>query len=395
MSGRARRAAALLAVVVSVVACGGGEEGAGDVDRTDTSRDTAASTVASSSTPTAALLPTAPPTNAPFPTVDAGGTTTASTETAATGTGSTGSTGTGSTGTGPPGSVMPQPLVGVAVKRGNPDLVEQIAAAADARLGMVRVFARWDTPFPDAGHQRLLDAGYDLHLSVRPRTDDRRIIPWRAIAEADEGEEAHDRLRWWLEQVAGHDGRILFTLNHEPETTDSAPNGTAEEYVAAWRRMDSMLASVDGGDAVSTVFVVSRGPYANGKVEEWYPGDDVVDVIGVDAYNWFDCQGTDRPWTEPAELLAPVVDFADARGKPLIVGEIASTEDPDDPDRKAAWIRRLDDLLAGPLAGTVTHLAWFDVDDPVWPDCRWRHDSSPAAADAFAALLRNHQPPSP
>lgn len=279
--------------------------------------------------------------------------------------------------------------VGLAVKGADPATVEKLAEAARARPSVIRVFARWDTPFPGPHHQALLDAGYPIHLSVRPRTDGGRNIAWAELATAPDDDPVIEQLRAWLVTVAAYDGQIHFTFNHEPETLDSAPNGTAEDYRAAWRRMVELRDDVATAEDVPTVFVVGRGAYAGGDVDHWYPGDDVVEVIGVDAYNWFDCQGTDRPWTEPDVLLAPALDFAAEHGKLLAVGEIGSTEDVDDPSRKAEWIRSLGRLLADEeVAHRIAFVAWFSVHDPTWPDCQWAHDSSPRSAAAFGELLR-------
>ena len=47
-----------------------------------------------------------------------------------------------------------------------------------------------------------------------------------------------------------------------------------------------------------------------------YPGDDYVDIIGVDGYNFGDYAG--HRWTEPADLFGPTLDLMtkSRRGKP-------------------------------------------------------------------------------
>lgn len=284
-------------------------------------------------------------------------------------------------------------LVGLAVKGSDPVAIGAVEQLAEAEVGIVRVFARWDTIFPSANHRALLANGRPIHLSVRPRTDDGRVVPWADIAEAEPGSTTYDELNRWLEIVASYGSQIYFTLNHEPETNDSAANGDSAEFVAAWRKMVGMLRSAGGGD-VRTVLVLGRGAYRDGSIDNWYPGDDVVDVVGVDPYNWYRCQGSDRAWTGPRELLEPALAFAAAHGKPLAVPEIASTEHPDDSKRKADWIRELGDVLADPaVAEQLEFLIWFSVHDRAWPDCQWEYDSSPQSTAAMADLLRWYSPP--
>ena len=281
---------------------------------------------------------------------------------------------------------------GVAVEGGDPELVAAIESTAGTDVGIVRVFARWDTAFPSQRHRTLLDDGRTIHLSVRPRTEAGEIIAWADVANAAPGSTTHDELLGWVAAVAGYGDQIYFTFNHEPETTQSAGSGTPDDFVAAWRRMVDLLRAA-GGDDVQTVLVLGRRPYETGEVNRWYPGDDVVDVVGVDPYNWYGCQGTDRPWTEPAQLIGAALEFAIERGKPLAIPEIASTEDPVDPERKAAWMRELAATLGSPrVAEHLEFVAWFDVHDPAWPACDWSIESTPTSAEAFGELLDSLAP---
>ncbi len=276
---------------------------------------------------------------------------------------------------------------GLAVPGADPAAVAAIEEEAGAQVGVVRVFARWDTTFPSANHQVLLDEGRRIHLSVRPRTDAGTVVPWADIAAAEPGSPVYDRLELWVSTVARYGSQIYFTLNHEPETSTSTPNGTPEEFVAAWRKMVELLRAA-GGEQVQTVLVLGRGAYADGSIDSWYPGDDTVDIIGVDPYNWYDCQGTTRPWTEPRILLLPAIGFAAERGKPLAIPEIASTEDSSQPGRKAEWIRDLGAFMTSDEIGVpIEFVAWFSVTDRDWPECQWTYDSSPTAAAAINDLI--------
>ncbi|MFV0526047.1 MAG: hypothetical protein ACK5RL_16295 [Acidimicrobiales bacterium] len=281
---------------------------------------------------------------------------------------------------------------GAAVKGSDPAAVEALEAQAGAPLGVVRTFARWDTPFPTAEHRAILGSGHRMHLSVRPRYDDGTVVLWSEVAAARPGSPVYDRMVEWAEAVAPYTDQLYLTFNHEPETRDSQANGTAEEFVAAFRRWNEVMAEHGAGD-IPRVVVLTRGAFADGRIDQWYPGDAAVDVIGVDAYNWFDCQGSARPWLTPAELLEPAARFAAERDKPMAVPEVASTEDPADPGRKAEWITDLgDDVASLSEQQPVTFVAWFDVHDAGWPNCNWSFSSSPASAEAMAANVSRFAP---
>ena len=75
-----------------------------------------------------------------------------------------------------------------------------------------------------------------------------------------------------------------------------------------------------------------------GTINDWYPGDSYVDVMGVDAYNWYQCLGGNVPWTSFQDTVSGFHDFGVAHGKPMIIAEWGSDEDSLDPARKGQWI---------------------------------------------------------
>ena len=84
-----------------------------------------------------------------------------------------------------------------------------------------------------------------------------------------------------------------------------APGGSAEDYVAAYRRVRGMF---DDAGAKHVEWVWCPNVIVNGDAEaisRCYPGDDFVDIVGVDGYNFGDLPG--HRWTEPAELFGATV----------------------------------------------------------------------------------------
>jgi hypothetical protein len=124
-------------------------------------------------------------------------------------------------------------------------------------------------------------------------------------------------------------------------------------------------------------------------VDKWYPGDDVVDYIASDAYNWDNCKGND---TDPWQPLEDVIDAQRVWGqahpdKGLVLAEWASTELADDGGAaKAAWIDEAAALFKKPGWEQFVALTWFHFDDPSYPDCYWKTDTSGPALDAFVAM---------
>ncbi len=112
-------------------------------------------------------------------------------------------------------------------------------------------------------------------------------------------------------------GDAIIRLGHEYDG-DWAPysaRDNAEAYVAAFRHVHDVLSDVSPSfrfDWTSTAaHFVEYGPAA-------YPGDDVVDVIGLDIY-WRDAEPIDdEMWQRRFEpVLRAHLEFAQERGKPV------------------------------------------------------------------------------
>ncbi|WP_226357725.1 glycoside hydrolase family 26 protein [Pseudonocardia sp. ICBG601] len=148
-------------------------------------------------------------------------------------------------------------------------------------------------------------------------------------------------------------------------------------YVAAWRHVHDVFTEA-GADNVVWVWAPNNTDSAGAPpATAYYPGDDYVDWIGMDGYNW----GTSDPaftWQSFGEVFGPLYDAVAGHGKPMLVGETASDDRGGD---KAAWIDDVVPTLRDrfPLIRAVV---WFDVDK----ERHWQVGSSPEAAAAFARL---------
>lgn len=189
----------------------------------------------------------------------------------------------------------------------------------------------------------------------------------------------------WAKQAASYDKPFQLRFAHEmngdwyPWAAGSA-GGSPQDYVAAYRRVHGIF---DDAGAKRVEWVWCPNVIVNGNSEaisQCYPGDDFVDIVGVDGYNFGD--RPDHQWTQPAELFGTTLTLLAglAPGKPLWINEVGCGDQGGD---KPHWIS---DFI-GWLAGTdVRGLIWFEVDgNPDAPD--WRLTSSPATTAAATAAL--------
>ena len=250
--------------------------------------------------------------------------------------------------------------------------VDAIERGLGRRVAIDQHYYDWTNPFPG-----------------RLESDDRRagripLITWQptgvALAEVAAGRD-DAMLRERAAALRAYGRPVLLRLAHEPNgdwyTWSAAydrgrpvPGNTAATYVRAWRHVHAVFAAA-GADNVAWVWSPNFRDFpAGNRAERYYPGDDVVDWVGIDAYN-----GTrGEPWTGIGPLIAPLYHRYAPR-KPILLSEVGST---DGDGRRPGWI----DALAAELPHrypAVKGVVWFDK-------AEWQIDHAPPAFAAFARM---------
>jgi hypothetical protein len=198
--------------------------------------------------------------------------------------------------------------------------------------------------------------------------DGREAIGRNLNAVADGRHDDEYRLVARYLQDAGY-GDAIIRLGHEFDS-DWAPysaRDNADAYVSAFRHVHDVLTDVSPDfrfDWTSTVaHFVEHGPEA-------YPGDDVVDVIGLDLY-WRDpAPLSEGGWQRRFEaVLRAHLEFAQERGKPVSYPEWGRslTDEPSFVDFMHGWLSDLPST--GP--GRLEYQAYFNepglLDDEFYP----------------------------
>src|SRR3954453_12962900 len=128
--------------------------------------------------------------------------------------------------------------------------------------------------------------------------------------------------------VAVGQGNAVIRLAHEANGTwyaDSIGNTDQEmdQWRQFWRQMVIAMRSVPGAH-FKFDFCVNAG-YRAIPLDKYYPGDDVVDIIGIDAYDSAsNLPAGDARWQaiyNQRSGIREVLDFAKAHGKPLSIPE--------------------------------------------------------------------------
>ena len=193
---------------------------------------------------------------------------------------------------------------------------------------------------------------------------------------------------------SGHPHAII-RLGHEQDIEFypwSVRNGNEDVYIAAFRHVVGVLRGIPGNQFVidyqgngsfSETYTSPRTGIEQPYGDAAYPGDDVVDVIGVDVYN----RGG---WETVQSTLDYTLDLAQRHGKPMSIPEwgLWVSESGDDPgfiENMYAWINAMP--AAGP--GSLVYHSYF-----------WRHREAdlgraPQAKAKFLELFGGPASPPP
>lgn len=236
------------------------------------------------------------------------------------------------------------------------------------------------------GHQRL------LLMNWKPATD----MTWADVAAG----KADQRLKAeaaYIHSTFPHP--FFLTVWHESENDVSSRPGsgmTAADYAAMYRHVVLTLRA-NGADRIVTV--MNYMGYVPWGQTDWFPqlwpGDDVVDWIGIDPYGTADAGGyaaNDFPTlvNRKAGSFAGYYTWATTAhaGTPIMIAEWGVYESTKSPGGKASFYRTVSqELWHYPQ---IKALVYFDM--PVPPDAKGGNtspESSPSSLAAFRTLGRS------
>jgi hypothetical protein len=206
----------------------------------------------------------------------------------------------------------------------------------DRPLDLDRIFRRWDDAIPGPRERRTVAAGRTPVVSFKSETNE-GPIPWQRIASGVEDPHLAAIADGYRDLAA-----TAMLLFHQKPEEDAPAFGTAEDYKASFRHV-VLLFRAHGATNVRWVFNMKSSSFPV-TADQFYPGDDIVDWLGVQAFNY----GAGEPGGRWLSFRAIVADFrawALRHEKPLLVAEWGTVEDPATSERKAQWIRDVQDTL--------------------------------------------------
>jgi beta-mannanase len=166
-------------------------------------------------------------------------------------------------------------------------------------------------------------------------------------------------IKKWALQAKAFGHNILIRYGHEMNDPYRYPwgpqNNKPEEYIAAWRHVVNVFRNVG---ANNVIWVWSPQP-AYLQYQEYYPGSDYVDWVGVGALNY----GTVAPWSKWwsfKEIFGDYYTKLDVFKKPLMITEMGSL---DVGGNKTEWFRKAFTDLSGKYPDLKAILFFNDNND--------------------------------
>ncbi|MCR8898990.1 glycosyl hydrolase [Gordonia sp. GONU] len=257
--------------------------------------------------------------------------------------------------------------------------IDQLAILAGAKPEVVHLFSAIDDSLPAGTLDSVRGIGSTPLLSLEPwRPREGLNQPEYSLATIAAGQ--HDAaLSRWAVQLAAWSHPLLLRFAQEMNGTwypwsIGLHGNTAKDYRAAWSRMHSIIRA----QAPQVRFVWAPNAITEGTRDfaDCYPGDSVVDYLGLDGYNWgrspgHQWQSADKLFSSSLEELSRL-----GPGRPILITEVGCAEG-DDPDQKAQWISEFFRIIES--HPDVAGFLWFQMDK----ERDWRFNSTPASTRSF------------
>ena len=204
--------------------------------------------------------------------------------------------------------------------------------------------------------------------------------------------EYDDFLRAWAASARKDGRRVLlrfgFEFNGDWFTWSHDPEG----YIAAWRRAHNIFRAEKATNVewVWSPNVVSCPDTPKNNMHKYYPGDEHVDWLSLDGYNFGENHDKWHGWQSFAEVFDKPLRDLELRhpSKPIIISEFGCA--PGKGGQRAAWIREAYQVLM--RRPRVKAVIWFNYDKHREKEPNWRIDVTPQSLQAFnESFARPHR----
>lgn len=193
----------------------------------------------------------------------------------------------------------------------------------------------------------------------------------------------------WAKDAKSY-GKVIFVRWGHEFNIEKYPWGIVNngrdpgKYIKAYRHVHDIFKKA-GASNVKWIWCFNNYPNPNevwNDYERAYPGDDYVDWIGIDGYNWGTTQ-TWSGWQSFKDMFRDQVRDVSFKhpAKPVMIAEFGSAEEG---GNKAAWVKDIPAALKISMK-QVKAVVLFDIKK----ECDWRSSSCKKTEDAYYSILHD------
>lgn len=182
--------------------------------------------------------------------------------------------------------------------------------------------------------------------------------------------------------VKNYAGPVTIRFGHEMNGNWYPWGLRPDEYIKAYRRVVDIFRQ-EGVENAKWMWSINADsvPYEPiSRVSKYYPGNNYVDEIGIDGYNFGSTQPGSR-WQSFDNIFSSSYNYLQSYNKPIVISEVASSEEG---GNKAEWIRGMFNSLSSGYP-RVTEVVWFNL----LKEADWRIESTDSSLEAIKSGLES------
>jgi len=264
--------------------------------------------------------------------------------------------------------------------------INQFEVQSGKKAATIMFFIDWTYDFPAQDCETIIKYGAIPHVTWEPWI----IGEENGIKLKDIIKGKWDKyIRRWAQEARDFGYPFFLRMGHEMNGDwypwSAAKNDyDASRFVAAWHHVYKIFEKA-GATNVIWVWCPMNADFPASpwnKCSKYYPGDEYVDWVGIDGYNW----GRAVSWGIwiPFERLFKkrYEEFVELYpDKPIMIGEFACSTIGGD---KGEWIRRAFANIKNEFP-RIKAIVWFNINK----ECDWRLNSSTDAFKAFSDVIKD------
>jgi beta-mannanase len=187
-------------------------------------------------------------------------------------------------------------------------------------------------------------------------------------------------------ELKAYDKPMIIRLMHEVNSNwyswaTGYQNGNTYyywSYKSAYQYIVNIFRSI-GATKVKFMYNINHFNVGNNtSYTEAYPGNDYVDILSIDGYNWGTTQSWGSTWQSFDQIFSSAYDALKGYNKSIFIAEVASAEKGGD---KAAWIIDAFNRIRSGSYPLIDAIIWFNENK----ETDWRTNSTSSALAAYKA----------